>query len=60
VRFLKKLLQFSGIEEDRLKAGWISSAEAPEFVEEVRSFIDKLRTIGPSPLRKHHNDQRAA
>lgn len=60
MRFLRQLLQFSGIEEDRLKAGWISSAEAPEFVEEIRSFIDTLRAMGPSPLRKHHNDQRAA
>jgi len=60
VRFLKKLLQFSGIEEDRLKAGWISSAEAPELVEEIQSFIANLRAMGPSLLRKHHNDQRAA
>lgn len=60
MRFLKKLLQFSGIEEDRLKAGWISSAEAAELVEEIQVFIDNLRAMGPSPLRKLHNEHKTA
>lgn len=52
VRFLRPLLKFSGIEEDRLRARWVSSAEAPEFVEEIEDFIKALRAMGPSPLKK--------
>lgn len=49
------MLQFSGIEEQRLKASWVSSAEAPELVHEFKSFIEELRELGPSPL---HSDYR--
>lgn len=51
MRFLRPLLKFSGIEEDRLRARWVSSAEAPEFVEEIEDFIKALRAMGPSPLQ---------
>jgi F420-non-reducing hydrogenase iron-sulfur subunit len=60
VQFLKQLLDFSGIEGDRLRAKWVSSAEAPEFAEEIRSFVDKLKTLGPSPLRKRKSGVAAA
>jgi len=45
------MLEFTGIEKERLRARWVSSAEAPEFVEEVNSFIDTLKQLGPSPLK---------
>ena len=45
------MLEFTGIERQRLRARWVSSAEAPEFVEEVTAFIDTLKTLGPSPLK---------
>jgi coenzyme F420-reducing hydrogenase delta subunit len=45
------MLDFCGVEKQRLKASWVSSAEAPEFVEEVNSFIDILKKLGPSPLK---------
>jgi coenzyme F420-reducing hydrogenase delta subunit len=48
---LKEMLKFSGIDEARLKASWVSSAEAPELVHEFTSFIKELRELGPSPLR---------
>ena len=44
------MLDFTGIEKERLRARWVSSAEAPEFVEEVNAFIDVLKELGPSPL----------
>ncbi len=46
------MLEFTGIEKERLRARWVSSAEAPEFVEEVTAFIDTLKALGPSPLKK--------
>ena len=60
VRFLKKLISFSGIEEDRLRSRWISSAEGPEFAEEIRDFIKSLKKLGPSPLSVNQKDLNAA
>jgi coenzyme F420-reducing hydrogenase delta subunit len=54
------LLAFSGIDEERLLCKWVSSAEAPEFVEVVNGFIQTLRGLGPSPLRKGQAGQEAA
>jgi F420-non-reducing hydrogenase iron-sulfur subunit len=49
---LRKLIAFSGLEEDRLRSRWISSAEGPEFAHEITDFIETLKKMGPSPLRK--------
>ena len=57
---LGRLLSFCGIEADRLRTRWVSSAEAPEFVEELEKFIGTLRELGPSPLRKRMGAPRAA
>ncbi len=51
IRFLKGLLAFSGIEPERIKLKWVSSAEAPEFVEAINEFVNTLKQLGPSPLR---------
>ncbi len=51
VTMLSQMLDFCGVEKERLRARWVSSAEAPEFVEEINEFIDILKKIGPSPLR---------
>ena len=56
---LKEMLKFSGIEETRLKASWVSSAEAPELVHEFNSFIQELRELGPSPLKSDYRKELA-
>jgi coenzyme F420-reducing hydrogenase delta subunit len=45
------MLDFTGIEKERLRARWVSSAEAPEFVEEISQFVKVLKQLGPSPLK---------
>ena len=50
--FLKKLLDFSGVNGERLRVRWVSSAEGPEFVHEVKSFVEDLKKMGPSPLKE--------
>ncbi len=52
VAFLKKILEFSGIEPERLNLKWVSSAEGPRFARVVTEFVEKIRALGPSPLRK--------
>jgi F420-non-reducing hydrogenase iron-sulfur subunit len=59
VTVLKEMLQFSGIEEERLRASWVSSAEAPELVHEFNTFIEELRKLGPSPLRTDYRKELA-
>ncbi len=51
VAVLSQMLDFCGVEKERLRARWVSSAEAPEFIDEVREFVDVLKTLGPSPLK---------
>ncbi len=54
------MLSFSGIDARRLKASWISSAEAPELVHELKSFIDEVRELGPSPLGQKNKSENVA
>jgi F420-non-reducing hydrogenase iron-sulfur subunit len=48
---LQKLLEFSGIHPERLRARWVSSAEAAEFVHEISEFVEEIQKIGPNPLK---------
>lgn len=52
MRLLKRLLPFYGIEPERLRVRWVSSAEASELVETISEFVDELIKLGPSPLRR--------
>jgi len=49
---MKQLLEFSGIEPERLLLKWVSSAEGPRFAQVVTEFVEKIRSLGPSPLRQ--------
>lgn len=53
--FMKKLLEFSGIDPERLVLKWVSSAEGPRFAQVVTDFVDKIRKLGPSPLGANQN-----
>ena len=57
--FLKKLLEFSGIDPERLALKWVSAAEGPRFAQVVTDFVEKVRTLGPSPLRKPNGSTQA-
>lgn len=46
------MMDFCGLDKNRLRARWVSSAEAQEFIEEVNEFVDVLKELGPSPLKK--------
>ncbi len=49
--FLQKLMEFSGIEPDRLRMKWVSSSEASEFVVEISRFVEDIKELGPNPLK---------
>ena len=46
-----KLLDLLGIGSERLGSVWISAAEGAKFADYMNEFVDKIRNIGPSPLK---------
>jgi F420-non-reducing hydrogenase iron-sulfur subunit len=50
MRFLQELLRFVGL-DGRLHLEWISSAEAQKFVQVVTEFTEKIKALGPNPLK---------
>jgi F420-non-reducing hydrogenase iron-sulfur subunit len=45
------VLEDLGIDPARYAVEWVSSAEAPQFAEIVRNFVDQIRELGPNPCR---------
>jgi len=50
--FIQELLAFMGFKE-RVQLEWISSAEAQKFVQVVTDFTEKIRSLGPNPLKSY-------
>lgn len=47
----RQLLEEIGLERERLEMYNLSSAEGPRFAEIVREMTERLKRLGPSPLR---------
>jgi F420-non-reducing hydrogenase iron-sulfur subunit len=52
----ERLVAMLGIESDRLKLDWISSAEATKFAQVAREFTEVVRKLGPSPVSTSRAD----
>ena len=50
IQTLRKLLKLVNL-DDRLLLEWVSAAEGLRFSEVVKEFTDKIRNLGPSPLK---------
>jgi len=48
---LRALLEFTGIESERLLVKWVSSSEGELFAQTVREFTEKLRQMPPLGLQ---------
>ncbi len=48
---LKALLEFSGLEPDRLRLDWVSASEGERFSRIVTEFTETVRRLGPNPWR---------
>jgi F420-non-reducing hydrogenase iron-sulfur subunit len=46
------VLEDLGIDPERFAIEWVSSAEAPRFAELVTKFTEKIRELGPNPVRE--------
>ena len=47
----KKFVELLGIEPDRVALEWVSSAEGGRFAQIMTEFTEKIRNLGPSPLK---------
>jgi coenzyme F420-reducing hydrogenase delta subunit len=43
----KKLLEYTGVNPDRLRLEWVSASEGIRFAEVVTDFTDRLKKLGP-------------
>ena len=48
----RELVKILGIDPERLRLEWISSAEGTRFAEVVREFTEKIKALGPSALKQ--------
>lgn len=53
VKVTSEILDLIGLSSDRLRLEWISASEGMKFAEVIRSFTEKIKELGPSPLRKN-------
>jgi len=44
---LKKILEYAGIEPQRLRLEWISASEGERFAEVVKEFTETIRDLSP-------------
>ncbi len=51
-KFVKSMLKEMGMEDNRLMLRWISASEGQQFAEFVTEMVEKVKALGPSPLRK--------
>jgi len=48
----KKLIEKAGVEPERLEMYNLSSAMAGKFADVIKEMTEKIRKLGPSPIRK--------
>jgi F420-non-reducing hydrogenase iron-sulfur subunit len=48
----QELVKILGIDPERLRLEWISSAEGTRFAEVAREFTEQVKSLGPSSLKQ--------
>jgi F420-non-reducing hydrogenase iron-sulfur subunit len=51
INLLRRVLKDFGIESERLRLEWISASEGDKFAAVVRSMVEDLKKLGPSPVK---------
>ena len=54
VEYVKKTLIEIGIEPERVQMYNLSSAQGARFAEIANEMVDKIRELGPSPIKNNH------
>ncbi|MCK4845226.1 MAG: hydrogenase iron-sulfur subunit, partial [Candidatus Heimdallarchaeota archaeon] len=56
ITVLKDLLEFLGIESERVRMTWVSAAEGRKFAEVVEEITEDIRKIGPMKQIRRVNE----
>ena len=48
---MHRLLEFTGIESDRLYIEWVSASEGKKFAQVVTDFTERVRSLGPAAIQ---------
>ena len=59
VKYLKELLKEVGIEPERVEMYNLSSAQGQRFAQIANEMTEKIRALGPSPVRKGTDEFKA-
>jgi len=51
INLLKRVLKDFGIEPERLRLEWVSASEGDKFASVVKSMVEDIKKLGPSPLK---------
>jgi len=54
------MMEYMGLEQDRLHFSWISSAEAVKFADVAKEVAAKVKAIGPSDKFVKHYETKDA
>ena len=49
---VKKILETLGLEAERVRLSWVSASEAPRYAEVVNEFTEKIKELGPNPIKQ--------
>ena len=49
---LKKVVEGLDLESDRLRLSWVSASEGQRFADVVNEFNEKIKKMGPSPIKE--------
>jgi F420-non-reducing hydrogenase iron-sulfur subunit len=52
VQYVKKVLEELGIEPGRVEMFNLSAGEGPRFAEIAREMVERIKALGPSPVKK--------
>jgi F420-non-reducing hydrogenase iron-sulfur subunit len=51
IALLRMLLEQYGFDPERLRLEWVSASEGPKFQKTIKDFTEKIRELGPNPLK---------
>jgi len=55
VALLRMVLEQYGFDPKRLKLEWVSASEGEKFQTTIVNFVDVIKQLGPTPLKKEAN-----
>ena len=48
----RKLLEYVGIEPERVQFSWVAASEGPKMAQIIKEFVEGVRKVGPNRLFK--------